>query len=59
MIKTNKNNDLLLVKSNFNEKPFWYNLIPDELVDEKFIKSVDSTKYFDQNGYDLTELEKI
>jgi len=59
MIKTNKYNDLLLVKSDFNQKSFWYNPIPDELVDEKFIKSVDSTKYFDQNGYDLCPLEQL
>jgi hypothetical protein len=62
MIKTNKYNDLLLVKSNFNSfnvQSFWYNPIPDELVDEKFIKSVDSTKYFDQNGYDLCPLEQL
>lgn len=59
MIEHNKYNDLLLVKSNFNEKPFWYNPIPYELVDEKFIKSVHSTKYFDQNGYDLCPLEQL
>jgi len=69
LIQPNKYNDLLLVKSDFNEQlkefnsfnvqPFWYNPIPDELVDEKFIKSVDSTKYFDQNGYDLCALEQL
>ena len=59
MIKTNKNNDLFLVNSDFNQKSFWYNPIPDELVDEKFIKSVDSTRYFYQNGYDLCPLEQL
>ena len=59
MIKTNKNNDLFLVNSDFNQKSFWYNPISDDLVDEKFIKSVDSTRYFDQNGYDLCPLEQL
>ena len=55
----NKYNDLLLAKSDFNTDPVWSHPISNELVDEKFIKSVESTRYFDQNGYDLCPLEQL
>ncbi len=57
--ETNNYNDLLLAKSNFNQEPVWSNPIPNELVDERIIKSANATRYFDQNGYDLCPLEQL
>lgn len=60
MIETkNDFNDLILVKSSFNPEVYWTNPLPLELIDETFIKSVNSTKSFDQNGYDLCPLEQL
>lgn len=58
-LETNKYNDLLLARSDFNLDPVWSNPIPNELVDERLIKSANSTRYFDQNGYDLCPLEQL
>lgn len=55
----NKYNDLILVKSSFNSQPLWTIPLPPELINDGFIKSVESTKYFDQNGYDLCPLEQL
>lgn len=55
----NELNDLILVESSFSTEPTWNNPIPNELIDLNFIKSVDSTRYFDQNGYDLCPLEQL
>lgn len=59
MEQTNNINDLILVKSSFNSEPLWIKPLPSELIDETFIKSADSTRYFDQNGYDLCGLEQL
>ncbi len=58
-MKNNNLNDLLLADSQFNADLYWTKPIPNELVDEKLIKSVDATRYFDQNGYDLCQLEQF
>lgn len=59
MNEYNNNNDLVLVKSVFNAKPVWTNPLPPEMIDMNFIFSADSTRYFDQNGYDLCPLEQL
>jgi len=51
-------NDLKKYSSVFDSSENWCNPIPNELLDEKFIKSIDCVKYFDQNGYDLCDLEQ-
>ena len=47
--------------SKFNPNPYWSNIIPDEILISQNIneKSSQLLDLFDQNGYDLTELEKL
>lgn len=52
-------NDLILVDSSFNSDPCWTKPIPEGLIDMNFIKSSETTRYFDQNGYDLCPLEQL
>lgn len=51
-------NDFFISKNIFNEDLYWINPIPNNDIDEKYIKSIDCVKYFDQNGYDLTPIEQ-
>lgn len=59
MSEYNNNNDLVLVKSVFNAEPNWTKPLPLELINMNFILSTNSTRYFDQNGYDLCQLEQL
>jgi len=52
-------NDLYLSNNIFNEDLYWINPIPNKDINEKFIKSIECIKYFDQNGYDLTPIEQL
>ena len=47
--------------SKFNSNPYWSNPIPDEILISQNINENSSQllELFDQNGYDLTELEKL
>jgi len=47
--------------SKFNPNPYWSNIIPEEILISQNIneKSSQLLDLFDQNGYDLTELEKL
>lgn len=56
---TQQPNDLILVESSFNSEPNWTKPLPEEMIDINFINSADSTRYFDQNGYDLCPLEQL
>jgi hypothetical protein len=47
--------DLILTKNQFNSDGFWSKPI-DKLL---FIPTVEDVALFDQNGYDLTDLEKL
>ena len=51
------NNDLKRHNCVFDSSPVWTNMIPNDMLDEKFLKSIDCVRYFDQNGYDLCDLE--
>ena len=55
----NKKNDLYFTDSKFNPSQFWYHPILDSDIDEKFIRSSECVKTFDQNGYELSPLEQI
>ena len=50
-------NDLKVSEVSFDPEPYWYKKIPDQDINHEFIKSPNCVKLFDQNGYDLTELE--
>ena len=49
-------NDLYISNYLFNEELYWINPIPNNEINEKYIKSIDCIKYFDQNEYDLTSI---
>lgn len=55
----NNFNDLKLNDSHFSSVLTWNKPLPNEMIDYSFITSVNSTKYFDQNGYDLCPLEQL
>lgn len=59
MSKQNQQNDLILLESLFNSDLVWSKPLPEKMIDMNFINSVNSTRYFDQNGYDLCELEQL
>ena len=52
---------LIKCDSSFNLNSYWSNPIPEEILKEKNINenSHHLLELFDQNGYDLTELEKL
>ena len=45
---------LALTQNKFNSDPFWSNPISQEII-----PSIEQTELFDQNGYDLTSLERL
>ena len=54
-----KPNDLVLIESFFNSDSNWTKPLPELMINLDFIKSANSTRYFDQNGYDLCPLEQL
>ena len=55
----NKKNDLYFTADKFDPVHFWCRPILDSDIDDKFIRSSECVKAFDQNGYDLSPLEQI
>ena len=45
---------LALTQNKFNSNPYWSNPISQEII-----PSIEQTELFDQNGYDLTPLERL
>ena len=52
-------NDLAIRSVEFNPQPYWSKPIPENELDLRYFKDQECVKLFDQNGYDLSPLEKL